>query len=141
MSDEELARGIEGPLVGEEEEEFDPDEPREGSSMSPYAIASFATSMFGLWILPQSFFVSFEQAPLTFIIRAVLSLGVPIVAAAVAMWFATLGEDEIDASQGRLRGWSFCRAARIVGMATIAVAVGALIVAFAFGDDSSFRFG
>lgn len=134
MSDEELVPEIEEPAPADDD--FDPDEPREGSKMSPYAIAAFATGIFALWSLPQAFFYGvFRGAPVEIVVRSVLGLALPIVVGAVALWLATLGEDEIDAAEGRLRGWSLCRVARFLGITAIVIAGGVLILGIAFPED------
>ncbi|MGH7856407.1 MAG: hypothetical protein ACREQY_03685 [Candidatus Binatia bacterium] len=95
--------------------------------------------MFGLWNAPRAI-GGLGELQLQDLIVMFLGVIIPIVAAAVAWWMSNLGEDEIEESDGRLRGWNFCRAARIIATVTIVIA-GASIAVNLLLSDEPLRFG
>jgi hypothetical protein len=123
-------------------EDADPDEPVEGSRMSPYAIAAFATAIFALWVAPQSigFFIGAVSESWAFALKGIAAPAVPVVGAVAALWLANLGFDDIDAAPGRLRGWSFCRGARMIAIAVL-VLVGISVAAAVFTGPNSIGLG
>ena len=138
----EVAEEPEVTIVGEPVEEADPDEPVEGSRMSPYAIAAFVTAIFALWVAPQSigFFIGAVNESWAFALKGMAAPAVPVVAAVAALWLANLGFDDIDAAPGRLRGRSFCRGARMIAIAVL-VLVGISVAAAVFTGPNSIGLG
>lgn len=104
--------------------------------VSAYAIASFVLSLVAVSRVPggltRLFVVQAPQSRLLVIADAVVAyFAVPVVSAAVAIFLAGRGEDEIVLSAGRIGGLGFCRTARAIAYAALVlctvVFLGALV--------------
>lgn len=120
--------------AGEEDDDEAEEEPAGASRLSPHAVAAFAVSLMALFQAPQNVFQAQGLQSAQFLRYVLPTFAVPVGAALASLWLAFRADEEIFMSDGKLGGIGYYRAARVVSILVLAIAIAAFVTIMFFTE-------